>query len=55
MRVEFTAPPAIIAMPPAVGAALIDPFGRKISYIRISVTDRCDFRCIYCIAEDMTF
>jgi GTP 3',8-cyclase len=34
---------------------LIDPFGRRISYIRVSVTDRCDFRCIYCMAEDMAF
>ncbi|MCK5546181.1 MAG: GTP 3',8-cyclase MoaA [Rhodospirillaceae bacterium] len=34
---------------------LIDPFGRKITYLRISVTDRCDFRCSYCMAEDMTF
>jgi GTP 3',8-cyclase len=34
---------------------LVDPFGRSISYIRISVTDRCDLRCVYCMAEDMTF
>src|SRR5690606_17156608 len=34
---------------------LIDRFGRRISYMRISVTDRCDFRCVYCMAEDMTF
>ncbi|MES1152486.1 MAG: GTP 3',8-cyclase MoaA [Dongia sp.] len=34
---------------------MIDPFGRKISYLRVSVTDRCDFRCIYCMAEEMTF
>ena len=34
---------------------MIDPFGRSISYIRVSVTDRCDFRCVYCMAEDMTF
>ncbi len=34
---------------------LIDPFGRTISYLRVSVTDRCDFRCVYCMAEDMTF
>src|ERR671913_486672 len=36
-------------------APLIDPFGRAISYLRVSVTDRCDFRCVYCMAEDMTF
>src|SRR5580658_7256872 len=34
---------------------MIDPFGRTISYLRISVTDRCDFRCVYCMAEHMTF
>ncbi|MEQ8829998.1 MAG: GTP 3',8-cyclase MoaA [Alphaproteobacteria bacterium] len=34
---------------------LIDPFGRKVDYLRISVTDRCDFRCVYCMSEDMTF
>ncbi|MBL8580792.1 MAG: GTP 3',8-cyclase MoaA [Rhizobiaceae bacterium] len=35
--------------------SMIDPFGRDISYLRVSVTDRCDFRCTYCMAEDMTF
>jgi len=34
---------------------LIDRFGRKVDYLRISITDRCDFRCVYCMAEDMTF
>ena len=34
---------------------MIDPFGRAISYLRVSVTDRCDLRCVYCMAEDMTF
>ena len=34
---------------------MIDPFGRAISYLRVSVTDRCDFRCVYCMAEAMTF
>ena len=34
---------------------LIDPFAREITYLRISVTDRCDFRCVYCMAENMTF
>src|SRR6188474_316269 len=34
---------------------LADPFGRAITYVRVSVTDRCDFRCVYCMAEDMTF
>ena len=35
--------------------ALIDPFHRAITYLRVSVTDRCDFRCVYCMAEHMTF
>ena len=34
---------------------LIDGFGRQITYVRLSVTDRCDFRCVYCMSEDMTF
>ena len=34
---------------------MIDPFGRTVDYLRVSVTDRCDFRCVYCMAEDMTF
>src|SRR6202049_2024741 len=37
------------------GDALVDPFGRAITYLRVSATDRCDFRCVYCMAEDMTF
>ena len=36
-------------------APMIDPFGRSVSYLRVSVTDRCDFRCTYCMAENMTF
>ncbi|WP_114394491.1 GTP 3',8-cyclase MoaA [Oleisolibacter albus] len=36
-------------------APLIDPFGRAISYVRVSVTDRCDFRCVYCMSEHMSF
>lgn len=38
-----------------MGRDLIDGFGREINYVRISITDRCDFRCVYCMAEDMTF
>ncbi|WP_152527118.1 MULTISPECIES: GTP 3',8-cyclase MoaA [unclassified Halomonas] len=34
---------------------LIDDFGRRVNYVRISVTDRCDFRCVYCMSEEMTF
>ncbi len=38
-----------------ITAPLIDPFARAISYLRVSVTDRCDFRCVYCMSENMTF
>src|ERR1700686_5447686 len=34
---------------------LVDPFARAITYLRVSVTDRCDFRCVYCMSENMTF
>jgi GTP 3',8-cyclase len=37
------------------GTPLMDPFGRTITYLRVSVTDRCDFRCVYCMSEHMTF
>ncbi len=40
---------------PADGNSMIDPFGRAVTYLRVSVTDRCDFRCTYCMAENMTF
>jgi cyclic pyranopterin phosphate synthase len=36
-------------------AGLVDPFGRRVTYLRVSVTDRCDFRCTYCMSEHMTF
>ena len=36
-------------------SGMIDPFGRSITYLRVSVTDRCDLRCVYCMSEDMTF
>ena len=38
-----------------IATNLVDPFERQISYLRVSVTDRCDLRCVYCMAEDMTF
>ena len=44
-----------VIRPAPAAAPLIDPFGRAISYIRVSVTDRCDFRCVYCMSEDMNF
>ena len=34
---------------------LVDPFNRSINYLRVSVTDRCDFRCVYCMSENMKF
>ncbi len=40
---------------PASTQPLVDPFGRGIEYLRVSVTDRCDFRCVYCMSEHMTF
>jgi cyclic pyranopterin phosphate synthase len=50
-----TLPASLSSIPPAPAAPLIDPFGRAITYVRISVTDRCDFRCRYCMSEHMTF
>ena len=47
-------PPAIDTSRHAAGT-LLDKYGRRISYIRLSITDRCDFRCFYCMAEEMTF
>jgi cyclic pyranopterin phosphate synthase len=38
-----------------VHSSLIDPFGRTVNYLRVSVTDRCNYRCVYCMSEDMTF
>jgi cyclic pyranopterin phosphate synthase len=46
--------PSFSGLKPA-GGAMVDSFGRHVSYLRVSVTDRCDFRCVYCMAEHMTF
>lgn len=43
------------AKPPQTRPALIDGFGRTVTYLRVSVTDRCDLRCVYCMSEHMTF
>jgi cyclic pyranopterin phosphate synthase len=51
----FDAPLAAPAVSPAVAPALADPFGRTIDYLRVSVTDRCDLRCVYCMPEKMRF
>jgi cyclic pyranopterin phosphate synthase len=48
-------PPASAGVVTALPPALIDPFMRPITYLRVSVTDRCDFRCVYCMSEHMTF
>ncbi len=50
--------PGPLSKDAALGPAsqpMVDPFGRMVSYLRVSVTDRCDFRCTYCMAENMTF
>ncbi len=44
-----------VLAPSAPLSHMIDPFGRAVSYLRVSVTDRCDLRCVYCMAENMTF
>ena len=41
--------------PSHIARPMVDPFGRHVTYLRVSVTDRCDFRCTYCMAEHMTF
>ena len=48
-------PPAWNSTARAGRPELVDPFGRAITYLRVSVTDRCDFRCVYCMAENMSF
>jgi GTP 3',8-cyclase len=54
--VNTIAGPIDIAKPLALTPGpMIDPFGRAVTYLRVSVTDRCDFRCTYCMAENMTF
>ena len=44
-----------LTSPASLSRPMTDPFGRTISYLRVSVTDRCDLRCFYCMSEDMTF
>ena len=51
MKLETVEP----GVDPTDSTRMIDPFGRGITYLRVSVTDRCDLRCVYCMAEDMTF
>jgi cyclic pyranopterin phosphate synthase len=54
MNVHAPKPQPLLQTSPA-SAPLVDPFGRAITYVRVSVTDRCDFRCVYCMSEDMHF
>ena len=46
---------SVATLPASLSRPMTDPFGRTISYLRVSVTDRCDLRCFYCMSEDMTF
>src|SRR6201994_2123298 len=46
---------ADLTSPATLSRPMVDPFGRTISYLRVSVTARCDLRCFYCMSEDMTF
>lgn len=48
-------PPTTAATSPHADGTLVDKYGRHVTYIRLSITDRCDFRCTYCMAEEMTF
>ena len=52
---NVAAPTLDLDRPAGRPAPLIDPFARAITYLRVSVTDRCDFRCVYCMSENMTF
>lgn len=52
---NFAGPIADLNRPAAVLPPLVDPFARAITYLRVSVTDRCDFRCVYCMSEHMSF
>ena len=54
-RPQRTGASAGMAVAAAAAPRLVDPFGRAITYIRLSVTDRCNFRCVYCMAEKMRF
>src|SRR3990172_13100599 len=51
----LAAPTLELARPTARSAPLVDPFARAITYLRVSVTDRCDFCCVYCMSEHMSF
>ncbi|MBU2533037.1 MAG: radical SAM protein, partial [Alphaproteobacteria bacterium] len=50
-----SSPASTLALAERPAKEMIDPFGRHVTYLRVSVTDRCDFRCVYCMSEHMTF
>lgn len=52
---SFAQPIVSLSHDRTVAPALVDPFGRSVTYLRVSVTDRCDLRCVYCMSDDMTF
>jgi cyclic pyranopterin phosphate synthase len=52
---RIIAPGTVLNAPLALPSQLIDRFGRHVTYVRLSITDRCDFRCVYCMGEDMEF
>ena len=52
---NIAVPPLELDRPAGRPAPLVDPFARAITYLRVSVTDRCDFRCVYCMSENMSF
>jgi len=52
---NIAVPPVTLDLPAGHTAPLVDPFARPITYLRVSVTDRCDFRCVYCMSEHMNF
>ncbi|NJN45541.1 MAG: GTP 3',8-cyclase MoaA [Candidatus Competibacteraceae bacterium] len=51
----YSDPSLPASTPSSTSPRLVDRFGRHVNYVRLSVTDRCDFRCVYCMSEDMTF
>ena len=55
MNAPLTLPSSLTPSPAEASAPLVDSYGRAVSYLRVSVTDRCDFRCVYCMSEHMQF
>ena len=55
MMLKVPKTPQKLVLHKNIQTSLVDQFGRKVDYIRLSITDRCDFRCVYCMGEDMSF